>query len=364
MSDRENNEESNRDNNMNDNDVADTNADKMTTDVDNANTGGDDIYDVESDESWAVSIDDGNTETTEDVDAQGEDSGRLRIDDTIEREERSLMRKSLFGLAIIGSIGLGVGGAFLYDSYQRDQDAVTELAEFAESRGELTLVNSDVVEYDSGGEGDSYALGVGSAVGGGDAPDFGTFIIGNENEEFDRTVNLYLDYADPRSRDFLFMNQHMLQTLVENGQIELRIHPVPSSHPYSMYAAEALSQVAHRHPESFWSVSTSLLQLNDEVSSIDEEVSASVFGDMIENELNRYHNIEDIDQELIVEGMFFDWLGNISEDDMLTSGGVPPIIYSDGQLLDNESYYEPEELRENIVNAESSVPDADDEEEG
>lgn len=316
----------------------------MATNVDNEN-----VFDQEQE--------DPNHENNNDDD----DKNRLRIDDTIEKEKMSLWRKSLLGLVLIASIGVGIGGAFLYDSYQREQDATNELNEFAESRGDLTMVNSDVVELNENDN--SYALGVDSAVGSDEAPDFGTFIIRNEHNEYDRTVNLYLDYADPRSRDFFFMNQQMLRTLVENGQIELRIHPVPSYHPYSMYAAETLSQVAHRSPESFWGVSTSLLQLNEEVASVDEEVSASVFTDMIENELTRYHNIDDIDHELIVDGMFFDWLGAISEDERLTAGGVPPIIYSDGELLDSDSYYESEELRESIIdpaaNDDSENPEDD-----
>lgn len=281
--------------------------------------------------------------------ASEEESG-----DTDDEEESEGKPKSklFLSLAVIVSLIAGAGGAVLYENWDRGQQAQTSLQQAIEDRNESVPINTDVLDYGD----DSYALGIGS---GDNYPSNGTFIFGSDEGAYDYTVDVYIDYSNSRSRDFFFSNNVMLQGLVESANAQLRIHPVPAEHPYSMYAAETMAQVMHKHPERAWEVNIALLQLSEDVLALEEPTPRDVL-EMIESELNRHLDITDIDTELIMEGMFAEWIFANGSDERLQVGQYPPLVYSNGTLVESSVYYQPNNLRENILAPEEQESSDDD----
>lgn len=303
-----------------------------------------------SDEETSAGSDDDNVDTANDADSMSQAEK-----DIAENDVKQSKRKIAIGVGVIVAFVVGAGGAYGYDYLTAQNEADTALEEIAGSTADMKAVNTDVVAYSNGTEDEDYALGAGGSD---NAPDSGTFVFGNENDEYERVVDVYIDYANTRSRDFFFANSSMLQGLVESGNAQLRIHAVPSEHPYSAYAAEVLAQVFAKHPDKAWEVNTSLLQLSGEILEM-EDPTPRDFIDEIVSELNRYHDITDIDTELIMDAMFSEWVNAAGSSPRLDAGSYPPLVYSDGTLLDTDLYYAPEELRDNIMNA--SAGDSEDE---
>lgn len=272
---------------------------------------------------------------------------------SVQEEEPEKSHWVIITVCTIVAIIAGFTGAYFYDDWNRGQSAANELNELAENTGNLLAVNTDVLDY--GEEDGSYALGVGN---GSNHPDYGTFVFRNDTQEYDRTVDLYIDYSSQRSVDLMLVNNTMLRGLIESGNAEVRLHPVPSDHPLSLYSAETLAQVMHRHPDKVWEVNISLLQLHTELRDRGEgeTISTEEILELIENELSYYHDIEDIDADLIREGMFFDWLTATAQSPDL-SGGAPPLVYSDGALVESGVYHNSEELRQNILSGPTETQD-------
>lgn len=270
----------------------------------------------------------------------------------IEDDVSDSKRRIFLSLGVVGALLLGGAGAYGYEHFSQNNQAQTQLQEAIDARSDISAINTDVMDY-SGGD-DSYALGVGGA---GNHPSSGAFVFGSEQGEYNRVVDVYIDYSNTRSRDFFFANNAMLRGLIESSEVQLRLHAVPSDHPYSMYAAETMAQVFNMHPEKAWEVHISLLQLSEEILEMDEPSREDMLS-AIESELERFHDISDVDTELIMDGMFTDWITATGSDSRLQANAYPPLVYSNGQLVNTDTYYTPDELRGNILSpAETSFTD-------
>ena len=280
----------------------------------------------------------------EPAEQKGEREGELTdAEKDAAADEADSKRKIILSLFAIGALVLGAVSAFAYEYFSQTRQAQNEVQEIVESQADISSINTDVMDY--GSSGDDYALGVGGA---GNHPESGVFIFGSDSGEYTYAADVYIDYANTRSRDFFFANNAMLRGLIESAGVQLRVHPVPSDHPYSMYAAETMAQVFHRYPDQAWEVNISLLQLSEDVLEMEEPTPEGMLN-MIESELNRYHDINDIDTDLIMDAMFVDWLSATGSDQRLQGALYPPLVYSNGQLISDEHYFVPEDLRGNIL---------------
>lgn len=230
---------------------------------------------------------------------------------------------------------------FIYEGYSQ-YTLNKEHQELIESYGDIEPVNTTVLETDNG-----YALGVGTED---NYPLSASFIYENDKRSAKKDVVIFLDYSNQRSRDFWFANERFLKGLLESGQIQLTIKPVISSNMYSAFAAEAQAQIMHRHPQKAWETNTSLLTLNEHFQE-NEELEPEEYVEKINQELNQYHNIDDIDTELLTRGDFTHWIYNVTNDERVQENRNTPLMFIDDSLVSDEFHFDTRMLKDLLVSS-------------
>lgn len=216
---------------------------------------------------------------------------------------------------------LGVLVWQLYIGPQRS--AQTALDGAAANRGEITALNTGLVAFEGQKIENANSEQKGLALDG-ELTDPPAFIFTNGKDIADRkVVDFYFDFADQRSRDALIANSISLRSLVESGQIELRLHALFGGRAYSMYAAEALSEVFAANPDLAWDSLMVLLRNAPALVSLDsnDEMVKSIVS------ILKTDGVTAVDEQSIKNGTFAAWLLSIGNDPQLKGTAAPKLPY-------------------------------------
>lgn len=199
--------------------------------------------------------------------------------------------------------------------------------------GTIRAVNTKIVTFSGTKLENANAQQKALSVSGEKATDPAAFIFSNgKNNKGKRKVDIYVDFNGQRSRDFVLMNQNSIKGLVENGKIDLYVHPVVGTSPLSIYAPEALAESFFYENDRAWDFFTKLLTLSTELQAdqrTPKEIASAVA------KLAKQEKAGKIDTESIQNGTFASWLLSVGNDPNLQQLNVRlPSIYIDGVEVD------------------------------
>lgn len=259
------------------------------------------------------------------------------------RRRRILIFLLIFVLATVAIVGLGLRFASQWSS-----PADKELQAAVDSHGAIVGGNSDMVGFSQGEkiEGASekqFALAEGTNA---TAPAYFLFTNGSPSES-KRVLDLYIDFSDQRSRDFVSVNSSVLKTSVEYGVIDLRIHSVQTGDAYSIYASEALAEVMATAPEKAWPLYLDLLKQAPTVDSSGTEAIIESIEQSFDNA-----NVTEADGKSVEQGMFSSWLMTVGDDPQLSKGAKLPLAYLAGEQVPEDVIKNDPEVFSNYLSQE------------
>lgn len=177
------------------------------------------------------------------------------------------------------------------------------------------------------------------------------FIFTNGKDYAKKKFEVYIDFSEQRSRDFILLNQNVIKKLVESGTMDLHIHAVPTGKPYSMYAAETLAETFYTSPDKAWEALIELLKLSAVIET--ENIA-----DPVESILEKIERIgvTGVDEESIRNGTFASWIVSISDDERLVRGVSFPLIYLNNNVVDHSlvDINNPDAIQKFILNSYNS----------
>lgn len=258
-----------------------------------------------------------------------------------ETEPKPVMnRKTFFAILGVGTVlaaGAAAGITFGIEPHLQKSAAMTTLEELARNHGPITAYNSSTVPFKGEGAAPSttnsnqLSLSVGST-----ATNPASFIFTNGKSVPSNIVDVYLDFGSQRSRDFIVLNGDTLRNLVESGEIQLRIHPVPTDSKFSVYSAEALAEVFEKSPDRAWSYLIELTKisavLNESPTGTQEdEVLSAIVGSTAKVGING------VSVNTVKSGAFASWILTVADDTKVQNKFGLPAIYSNDVLIDQDS---------------------------
>lgn len=262
------------------------------------------------------------------------DSREFREDKFSDAEEEQARRSFLRPLPVlIVGVVLAVALAFLVQFVitpsLTNRDAQNVLDGLKNSHGAITAVNTDMVTFQGqkieNANVKQKALAVGEVV---TTP--AGFVFGNgKSMPNAKVVEVYLDFSNQRSRDFLLMNQNSLRGMVENGTVILKVHPVPNGNAFTMYSAEAVAESFVTSPELSWDYMMELMRL---AAVVKTDSADDVVGEI--SKTAKELGVPDVDANSIKNGTFASWIVSVGNDPRLKTGYYPPLVYVNGQILD------------------------------
>jgi len=184
--------------------------------------------------------------------------------------------------------------------------------------GPITVANSDTVKFNGKKVDKTAPDQLALSDDGQEAKDPASVNFGTRG----KSVDVFVDFSDRHSRDFLSLNRNSLKSMVESGRIILRIHPVPSTNPTGMYATQAISEVAAVAPEKTWDYIGDVIKMCATPSSN----PAKTFAEAAEAS-----GIRGVGKLNIQSGHFASWIVSGAPTDKI----VLPAVYIDGKKSDN-----------------------------
>lgn len=242
-------------------------------------------------------------------------------------------------ISILVGFALAAAWAFLVQPYLSKQEAKKELLSISANHNDIIALNTNLYPYL--GENkldlstDQKGLGIESIE------DPASFIFGN-GKRISQTLEVFMDFSEQKSRDFILANQIVLKNSIEKGEIILKVYPLIGDSPYAIYSTEALSEGFYLSPENSWTFFIELLKKSAEIKSDNRDT-------IINSIINVANNagIPEIDAVSIARGTFVSWL--ISGSEATDIEGKPlPVVKLDGKTLDITNNFE--ELRSAIEN--------------
>lgn len=279
-----------------------------------------------------------NNENTEiETDVESEDD--KNIVSTESKPEKKISRKRLIltgTLVMILSMGTAAGYVFGIDPLLKEHEASKTLSEFSEKRGPLTASNTETVSFTPEGDVSSNNGEQKALTGDYESSDSAAFVFTNGKQGDKKQVDLYLDFGSQRSRDFLALNQTNLKLMIETGQIDLYIHPVPTQEAISIYASETIAETFATAPEKAWSVMIEMIKISASIDSSPVDESKDEILTMIASATNSV-GASSVTAETIQSGTFASWILTVGDDSKVKNQFGLPAIYVDGGLLDQDS---------------------------
>lgn len=269
--------------------------------------------------------------------SEGTDEENLEqedIDTDDDAEDKKPSRRGVLIFGIVGAIAaapLGLGAGYLLKTHNETSQSRQVLEGIFQSQGSITPVNTNTQVF-TGQKLQNANVEQKSLIGGtgNTAEEAAVFIFNNgktNNAEI-KIVDVYIDFNSQRSRDFVLINQNVFKNMVENGRIELRIHPVSSGSALSIYSPEALAESFVAAPDKSWSLMISLLQLSAELQNTeDKEVLPELLKKVEEN------GISGITEKSITNGTFASWIIAVGNDEKLKTDYYPPIVYVNDTVM-------------------------------
>ena len=251
-------------------------------------------------------------------------------------------------VALVITVGLAAFAALVVVPHLSQSEAERALR-VAQSSSPVTVGNGTIITYESKGEGSllpganpkQIAL---SADGKNPSGGFIEF-RSDEASEKSHVLDLYLDLYSQRSRDLIALGGDTLQSYIESGKVVLRVHPVIDEEKFSVFAAEAIAEVAGTHPERAWGFFTSLMRNSDSLLA-EADVSKKAKNDpttVIDfiAKVSREAGVptgapNGVDADSIKFLSFFSWVRDGADDKRLAVGYYPPVLYVDGEEVDQE----------------------------
>jgi len=244
--------------------------------------------------------------------------------ETADEAQSKTRRRLKLTIAVLAGVLVVLMGVLAWSVYiAPERDAQAALDSVAASQGPIAALNTGLVTYEGQKLESANAEQKGLAQGD-ELTTPPAFIFTNGKKSADREVlSLYFDFSDQRSRDALIANSISLRALVESGKVELQLHPLFGGRAYSMYAAEALSEVFAADSDLAWDSLMVLLRNAPVLSatdSNDEMIQGIVSGLTAEG-------VTAVDGESIKNGTFATWLLSIGNDSRLSGAVAPKLPY-------------------------------------
>lgn len=254
--------------------------------------------------------------------------------------QKVMSRKSFVAILAAGTILAGVAAAgytFGVEPAMAKSSAVKTLSEITQNHGAITGYNISSVEFKGEGAApetstsNQVSLSVGSA---GTNP--AAFVFTNGKTVSENVVDVYLDFSSQRSRDFIVLNGDTLRNLVESGEIQLRIHPVPTNNKFSVYSAEALAEVFGKSPNRAWSYLIELMKASSVLDqqpdgNLEDAVLSAVVGSASKIGING------VTAATVKSGAFASWILTVADDPKVQNQFGLPAIYKNDALVDQDS---------------------------
>lgn len=327
-------------------------------DEDNMNRTNEENFDQENNESesiWTAISDYDEKESLSTLSSPSSSNDDSSDEDLGSKEEASddkdpISRRKLFtlgGVAFLSSIPLGIGAGYVYQKTSMNKEGTRQLNNVRKTYGKITPVNTLAQVFD-GQMLENVNIDQKSLVGGANntASESAVFIFSNGKNSPKRSLDVFIDFDSQRSRDFMLINQSSLKSMIENGLIELRVHPVSSGSALSIYSPEALAESFLTSPEKSWNFMLSLLKLSAEVQADgDIDILPAI------EEKIKESGVTDISAESIKNGTFSSWIIAVGDDPRLDTGYYPPIIYINETIVDPDvvDFNDTDSLRRYII---------------
>lgn len=286
---------------------------------------------------------------TKKPDAAGEQMNSRYERRLLEKAARAHRRRRVAIAFLIFAVALativGVGLAILP---KLNSAADKELQSAVDSHGAIVGGNSDMVGFSEGEqlEGTTDKQFALTENGAATSPAYFLFTNGSPSDD-KRVLDLYIDFSDQRSRDFVSINASVLKTSVEYGVIDLRIHSVQTGDAYSIYASEALAEVMATAPEKSWALYLDLLKQAPTVDADDNEQIIESIEQSFDNA-----NVTEADGKSVEQGMFSSWLMTVGDDPNLTKGAKLPLAYLAGEQVPEDVIKNDPEVFSNYLSQE------------
>lgn len=150
----------------------------------------------------------------------------------------------------------------------------------------------------------------------------------NKDNENKKSMHVYVDFSEQKSRDYLLINQNMLKTSIENGVLDLYVHPVASNNAFSVYSTQALATAFTVNPDKAWDYMIALLKTSATVSTNDpNEIIELILKDAEQTGVT-------IARENIESGSFVSWILTVGNDPILSNSTKIPLITINGKIID------------------------------
>ncbi len=242
-------------------------------------------------------------------------------------------RPVLTGLvsAVVVAVAAALLATFVVSPLVSQHRAESQLSGLSAQSGTIGPVNTTVSDFTGtviSGTKDQRALTDGQT-----GKDAGVFVFSNgKSVSGRRTVDVYVDFSSQFSRNFFAVNAAYFQSMVDGGSIELKVHPVPSSYPLSVYAPEALAESFVTSPGSSWTYLSSLMKLPDASTATDATSALQMVAAAAKTS-----DVSGVSEQTVKNGAFSSWVYAVSTDSRLKVGFYPPIIYTNNKLIDTSS---------------------------
>jgi hypothetical protein len=251
-----------------------------------------------------------------------------------------MSRRKIVSILVAGTLVAGAAAAgytFGIEPLFEKKAAEKTLEDVVANHGAIRGYNTSSVEFK--GEGPAPAtstsnqksLSVGST-----ATNPAAFVFTNGKSTSGTPVDVYLDFSAQRSRDFIVLNNAALRNLVESGEIQLRIHPVPTNSKFSVYSAEAFAEVFEKSPDRAWSYLLELMKASvvldqSPTGTQEDEVLSAVVGSAAKVGINGVTSFT------VKSGAFASWILTVADDPKVQNQFGLPAIYKNDELVDQDS---------------------------
>lgn len=251
-----------------------------------------------------------------------------------------MSRRKIVSILVAGTLVAGAAAAgytFAIEPLFEKKTAERTLVDAVASHGSIRGYNTSSVDFKGEGPApttsgsNQKSLSVGST-----ATNPAAFIFTNGKSTSGTPVDVYLDLSAQRSRDFIVLNNSALRNLVESGEIQLRIHPVPTNNKFSVYSAEALAEVFGKSPDRAWDYLLELLKASvvldqSPTGTQEDEVLSAVVGSTYKVGING------ISANTIKSGAFASWILTVADDPKVQNQFGLPAIYKNDELVNQDS---------------------------
>lgn len=142
------------------------------------------------------------------------------------------------------------------------------------------------------------------------------------------TLDLFIDFSNVASRDFLAVNSPILERFIKTEGLVVRVHPIPNNHPMSMLIPEAVAQSIAEDSSLSWNF---MVKLNKNTKGFETDDSISL-ANSIASEVDEFGY--KISAKSILHGAYSSWIYENSKNETLKLKSAPIIIFGITPLTD------------------------------